>query len=319
MLLLIDNFITIKKTFPIDACLIDSNKNIFVFCLMFQDTFNRFFRRGRRPTGNKCYNTLSGRSSQINSHSNTDSCSRQSSLRYLEAEMARLHDSSRRPLVVSFRRKKTQIIKTPKQVTILDAELQNALNNLKNQPLENNIEYEIPVYKTSSNLPGDCSFIELHSLQPRHICPVNGSKLPFLLPTYPKVDDIELFKEQRFKLNRKRRKRYKNCENSSTKSFHLTVPDVDTFLTKSCTMPHMVSNECDSTANIQQYKCASSNSVSLTSSHWNLTNDIANNDLRLNINNTTTTMTTTTTFSDNNDYYINKYSTCQQTENNLIN
>lgn len=225
--------------------------------------------RGRRPTGNKCYNTLSARSSQINSHSNTDSCSRQSSLRYLEAEMARLHDS-RRPLVVSFRRKKTQIIKSPKQVTILDSELQNALNNLKNEPLRSDIksgygEYEIPVYKTSSNLPGDCSFIELHSLQPRHICPVNGSKLPFLLPTYPKVDDIEMFKEQRFKINRMKRRRHKDSKNIPKESFQLSVPDVDTFLTKSCTMPHMVS-EC---ATIEKYKCTG-NSLSLTASNLSI-------------------------------------------------
>lgn len=230
--------------------------------------------RGRRPTGNKCYNTLSARSSQINSHSNTDSCSRQSSLRYLEAEMARLHDS-RRPLVVSFKRKKTQIIKSPKQVTILDSELQNALNNLKNEPLRCNEnksgeygEYQIPVYKTSSNLPSDCSFIELHSLQPRHICPVNGSKLPILLPTYSKVDEIEMFKEQRFKINRMKRRRHKDCKNIRKDTFQLTVPDVDTFLTKSCTMPHMVS-EC---ATIQKYNCTG-NSLSLTASNLNISNN----------------------------------------------
>lgn len=233
--------------------------------------------RGRRPTGGKCYNTLSARSSQINSHSNTDSCSRQSSLRYLEAEMARLHDS-RRPLVVSFRRKKTQVTKTPKQVTILDYELQNALNNLKQtEPLQTSIkcgyediqEYEIPVYNNrSTSSAGDCSFIELHSLQPRHICPVNGSKLPFLLPTYPKVDNIEMYKEQRFKINRMKRRRHKESKNNTKETFSLNVPDVDTFLTKSCTMPHMVS-ECET---IQMYKCTG-NSLSLTSSNWNISNE----------------------------------------------
>lgn len=68
---------------------------------MFQDTFAQFRNccRSHEIEG-KCYSTLSGRSSQVNSHSNTESaCSRQSSLRFLEADLA-----SRRPLIVSFRR-----------------------------------------------------------------------------------------------------------------------------------------------------------------------------------------------------------------------
>ncbi|KAK9871130.1 hypothetical protein WA026_011413 [Henosepilachna vigintioctopunctata] len=76
----------------------------------FKNTFRQCFRRHlvvMDPGGGRCYATLSGRSSQVNSHSNTDSYSKQSSLRYLDAEMARVYDS-RRPLVVSFRRKATQ-------------------------------------------------------------------------------------------------------------------------------------------------------------------------------------------------------------------
>lgn len=225
--------------------------------------------------------------------------------------MARLHDS-RRPLVVSFRRKRPQIIKTPKQVTLLDAELQNALNNLKDEPLHNNIkfdygnvqEYEIPVYKTSKNLPGDCSFIELHSLQPRHICPVNGSKLPFLLSTYPKVKDIEMYKEQRFKINRMKRRRHKDCENALQAGFQLSVP-VDTFLTKSCTMPHMVS-ECDTITN---YKC-NGNSLSLTASNWNISNE-CNNDVK-DINKSSNLT--------HKDSYLSKnnYPACQTTESAVI-
>lgn len=69
---------------------------------IFQDTFARCRNCCRsHETEGKNYSTLSGRSSQVNSHSgNTDSaCSRQSSLRYLEPEIA-----ARRPLIVSFRR-----------------------------------------------------------------------------------------------------------------------------------------------------------------------------------------------------------------------
>lgn len=69
---------------------------------MIQDTFAQCLTcwRRRDPAG-KCYSTLSGRSSQVNSHSgNTDSaCSRQSSLRLFDSELA-----TRRPLVVSFRK-----------------------------------------------------------------------------------------------------------------------------------------------------------------------------------------------------------------------
>lgn len=133
----------------------------------FKDTFKGFFGRSRHPKGSRCYSTLSGRSSQLNSHSNTDSCSRQSSLRYLEAEMAKLHDS-KRPLVVSFRRKRSQYPRKPKQVTILDAELQEALDNLKDEP---EIFAKMRPYKHEENSESVISYVEVHSLQPKHICP----------------------------------------------------------------------------------------------------------------------------------------------------
>ncbi|XP_063912848.1 pyrokinin-1 receptor-like isoform X2 [Zophobas morio] len=124
----------------------------------FKATFKQCFRRGhhRTPGGGRCYSTLSGRSSQVNSHSNTDSYSRQSSLRYLDAEMARLHDS-RRPLVVSFRRKKPSQVparRAHKQVTIYDySDVQEALTNVSED------------------------VVEVHSLQPTHICPLNAGRL----------------------------------------------------------------------------------------------------------------------------------------------
>ncbi|CAH1381131.1 unnamed protein product, partial [Tenebrio molitor] len=126
----------------------------------FKATYKQCFGRGHRTPGGRCYSTLSGRSSQVNSHSNTDSYSRQSSLRYLDAEMARLHDS-RRPLVVSFRRKKPATPRRPpKQVTIFDSDLQEPLTTLT----DTTEEKRIPV-------------VEVHSLQPTHICPLNVTKL----------------------------------------------------------------------------------------------------------------------------------------------
>jgi hypothetical protein len=74
--------------------------------------------------------------------------------------MARLHDS-RRPLVVSFRRKKPATPRRPpKQVTIFDSDLQEPLTTLT----DTTEEKRIPV-------------VEVHSLQPTHICPLNVTKL----------------------------------------------------------------------------------------------------------------------------------------------
>lgn len=87
------------------------------YVFIFQNTYKNCGRKGHRFPGGRCYSTLSTRSSQVNSHSITDSYSHQSTLRYLDAEMARLHDS-RRPLVVSFRRKKLEVpTRRSKQVT----------------------------------------------------------------------------------------------------------------------------------------------------------------------------------------------------------
>lgn len=205
--------------------------------------------------------------------------------------MARLHDS-RRPLVVSFKRRKPQIHKPTKQV-IFDAELQDALDNLKEEPKRRDLldvklrhaksypynkAHEIPVYKTSDNLPSDCSYIELHSLQPRHICPVNGSKLPFLLPTYPKVEDIEIFQEQRFKINSgKRRHNNKGSVNSfkTLDSWNLAHSNDNGVLPKSCTMPQMVT-EYDKPKNNSFHPASCNGKPSSLNKNWENRRDYLN-------------------------------------------
>ena len=70
-----------------------------------QDTLARYLGR-RRSRGSRwqCYTVLSARHSAT---SNTSNCGVASLGRYLEADMTRLHES-RRPIVVSFRRRRTQ-------------------------------------------------------------------------------------------------------------------------------------------------------------------------------------------------------------------
>lgn len=91
--------------------------------------------------------------------------------------MARLHDNTR-PLVVSFRRKKpssSSTTTTPyndqkmspysrrqnKQVIVFDKDLEEALNT-------------ISMKRRRRRDDNDCSFIEVHNLQPTHICPFNN-------------------------------------------------------------------------------------------------------------------------------------------------
>ncbi|CAH0553159.1 unnamed protein product [Brassicogethes aeneus] len=149
----------------------------------FKNTYKNCGRKGHRFPGGRCYSTLSTRSSQVNSHSITDSYSHQSTLRYLDAEMARLHDS-RRPLVVSFRRKKANLSpRRTKQIIILDENLQDALNNLdyasrqnylrrSRQDLNNHISVHDDL-SNSGSFRNECSFIEIHKLKPTHICPLS--------------------------------------------------------------------------------------------------------------------------------------------------
>lgn len=75
--------------------------------------------------------------------------------------MARLHDS-RRPLVVSFRRKKAAIVRrSTKQVTIYD---------------DDNFQTE-EVTATVSTLKTEQGNDVVKNLQPTHICPLNVTKL----------------------------------------------------------------------------------------------------------------------------------------------
>lgn len=70
-----------------------------------QDTLARYLGRRRSRGGRwQCYSVLSGRHSNT---SNASNCGAGSLRRYLEDDMARLHES-RRPIVVSFRRRHTQ-------------------------------------------------------------------------------------------------------------------------------------------------------------------------------------------------------------------
>jgi len=70
-----------------------------------QDTLARYLGRRRSRGGRwQCYTVLSARHSAT---SNTSNCGVASLGRYLEADMSRLHES-RRPIVVSFRRRRTQ-------------------------------------------------------------------------------------------------------------------------------------------------------------------------------------------------------------------
>lgn len=250
--------------------------------IQLQDTFaqcRNCCRNHEREVKN--YSTLSGRSSQVNSHSgNTDSqCSRQSSLRYLEPELA-----SRRPLIVSFRKPHCNGInkcRSPrKECMTMDPEIQQSLNNLEELSKEKKSKYlndklkvislmdtemlsplsdlciyrdrspngsvdlNIPcfpkncfnyngsprlevtmdpeslpeikfkkrfinsdLFDTSNTtltsldsknhyLPSDDLGVEMQNLQPKHICPHKK---------YPKIEDIEVFHKQTFKIKNKRR------------------------------------------------------------------------------------------------------------------
>lgn len=218
---------------------------------MLQDTIMRFLRRKPRPIGERCYSALSGRSSQANSQnsqSNTDSCSQQSSLRYLETEMRRLRDS-RRPLVVSFRRKQPPVQKV-KQVTILDAELQRALDSLTEESKKIDKEgrslkasrssirkcndiiftHERPTW---ANLNPDFGIIELHNLESSSGFAANG----ILKPSWQNCSDIdiEIFREQQLKLSNSKR----SYNKLSVHEFSHDYEDANKRLTKSCTMPDM--------------------------------------------------------------------------------
>ncbi|KAG5873890.1 hypothetical protein JTB14_001557 [Gonioctena quinquepunctata] len=139
----------------------------------FRDAFRNTYKHccTKRSTPSACtfYSTISARSSQENSHS-SDTCDRnQGSLRYLRAEMG-----NRRPLVVSFRRKRVPIA-TPRSrpessdVKVLESELQDAIVNQLS---------DIRKYRHQAVMSGvsSCHLTtldeEVNGLQPTHICPL---------------------------------------------------------------------------------------------------------------------------------------------------
>ncbi|XP_022919694.2 pyrokinin-1 receptor-like [Onthophagus taurus] len=184
----------------------------------FKDTFNRFFRRKRRPKGStRCYTTLSGRSSQINSHSNTDSCSRQSSLRYLDSDISGRLKNSKRPLVVSFKRKRPthSSKRTNSKQVFFDVDLQEALDNLKLPPTSNdNVYFRNSLFDDENQV----------QLEPKHVC------------CSSRIEDIEIFQEGQMKILKKKdglnlvfNRSFNNEEGGS--------------MTKSCTMPQIIYGE----------------------------------------------------------------------------
>ncbi|KAF5301801.1 hypothetical protein FQA39_LY10586 [Lamprigera yunnana] len=202
-----------------------------------RETLKRVLRKDSRAEREKCYSKLSARSSQVNSQSNTDSCSQQSSIRYLETEMRRLHDS-RRPLVVAFRRKPTT--QKIKQVTILDAELQKALDSLSRKSQidkqKNPSKITRGVFRKSCSctkskvnaLKSDYKIIELSSLQ-SHIHRNDSYETNWQNYSYIDANQLQLtnFKRSYMNLNA--------CENGFV--------EVTRSIPKSYTMPNM-EQEC---------------------------------------------------------------------------
>lgn len=154
--------------------------------------------------------------------------------------MARLHNS-RRPLVVSFRRKKPQIPRRTKQV-FFDIDLQEALDNLKRQPNQrrNNYSRNSPRNRSRSSLSyndskiTDYSFVTLNNLEPKHICPLSNETTAYVIKDpISRIEDIEIFQEQRLKIHKATRQQKKRNEDIYDRS-----P-----MTKSCTMPQMLFNQ----------------------------------------------------------------------------
>ncbi|XP_065158889.1 pyrokinin-1 receptor-like [Atheta coriaria] len=239
----------------------------------FKDTFKGAACAGHAaPKGsNLLLFTLSGRSSLINSHSNTDSCSRQSSYVISEAEMARLHDS-KRPLVVSFKRhKKSAFSKSQTSHHPHDAELQEALDSLNESRCAFDFFSGASVYlrttdqnflrtngrnhnhnhnhekETRANSLGsigndyeavdfdlsegttELSYVEVHNLEPTHICPVSGSRCGVVGCCYLKKFSETSMKEKYRRAKLEKLKRSRGCKVTWNNE-----------LTKSSTMPQIV-------------------------------------------------------------------------------
>ncbi|XP_045483658.1 pyrokinin-1 receptor-like isoform X1 [Harmonia axyridis] len=195
----------------------------------FKNTFKQCFSRhlmARDPAGGRCYANLSGRSSQVNSHSNTDSYSRQSSLRYLDAEMARLHDH-RRPLVVSFKRKGATTSpyrgrRADKGEQTFDGDFPEMRDQRMIGNLDIGLEKKLSILEKKipeETMTAHLTYVEVHNLQPTHICPLSISHLK-------SIDTLKT--ENHHRRRRNNHSRSLNCD--------LTI-DSDSALSKSCTMP----------------------------------------------------------------------------------
>lgn len=86
----------------------------------------------------------------------------------------------------------------------MDENLQDALETLSNETSqvylhkmrENSHYNKIPVLDVldSKNYHKECSFIEIHSLQPTHICPLSSSDISSL-GSHSKSDDVKILQE----------------------------------------------------------------------------------------------------------------------------
>ncbi|KAL3279718.1 hypothetical protein HHI36_017227 [Cryptolaemus montrouzieri] len=156
--------------------------------------------------------------------------------------MARLHDS-RRPLVVSFRRKGAQA--SPYRDRLADKSSQNFDGNLPevrehrmNGLLENGMEKKISIPIHEEKLPDDSrvqelTYVEVHTLQPTHICPLSFSQLQ-------STESLRI--ESISRGHRNHHSRSLNCD---------VITDSETGLYKSCTMPNIakliIFNDTDKT------------------------------------------------------------------------
>lgn len=155
--------------------------------------------------------------------------------------MAKLHESQR-PLVVSFKRKKPQITKCPKQVTILRNSLNESYENSKNSSIAKESIYGKDTELTN-NLShcglDDESFAEVNILRPTHVCPLNES-FPLLIQSYPRLEDIEIFQEQHLKINCNRALKGKLNSHLGCELYYESKDTIP--ITKSCTMPQVGCN-----------------------------------------------------------------------------
>lgn len=168
--------------------------------------------------------------------------------------MARLQNS-RRPLVVSFKRKNNQIPRRTKQV-LFDLDLQEALDNLQQQQCQKNPRYiyndidEVfwrsdlkcsGYYNCKINDFNNSNFVTFSNLEPKHICPLNngGSGFNNRESFFEEVDENLLLKIHTDASNR--RSCYKKYEQNRLNNKGIIYERSS--LTKSSTMPPVLFHE----------------------------------------------------------------------------